>query len=791
MRKLIGGTTNGHGLKDEDFNRASSYDRSFKSISRKQDPRFGEVSIVRNQATKETVVVKEKKFNDKNEIAKAILVIRSKLQNQNPYSLKLLDYSVSKQTELCSTIYILKQFYEFFESDLRHQFTLRTSSRTLFTAAELTDIALRVAKADTSGMHGDISPVNILFDKTNNLVKLVDKSDEAPSTTRTITLQKNKIISNQPLYQSPKMYSNLKNSNLQFDIDGDKEDAFSLGLLLLELGNLRPINNIYDSAKRLVDSSVLAKHLSDFRAAFASSPTIVALVEGLIRLEEAQRLGLRELITTLETQEKHNGLMPPYTLPVNSANFQAAPATTILPNGHVEQRVTRIDTTVTTTPLSTPNMPSIYNGINLATNAYYKKPELPPVTITTASKDYKYTPPVVVNAPKSQISVSRTDLTALPTDLKLPGAEVTGNASNNATQVTQTLYNTQKIVSSPTVEYSRSYTNVPSTYISNPPYTSYAPISSKVVLEPEFRREVVTAVPVTHSGYSQLSYFPVATETPSQGYAQSSFQQPHGTFPMPSSYSGLANFPTTVRKSYTRKSVSMTPLTRVSAYPTASSVVYSQNIPLSYEAAKPLNMAYPAHTLGEARTPPPRISRSNLQSYQTNNFNTEFLAHPSGAYITSAQPYDSAVNSQPQIVYETPNLYPSAVQSDHYYVQTLPGQSYHPTNLIPTPNGVALRDYMANSATGFQPTYISAQPQVSHHSVVKNAPSDYTMPSNNLPYYSPTFVATTVSNSAKNIKVPSVTNLPMHYVTESSAIDYSRPISSNASQARIVTMSNS
>lgn len=53
---------------------------------------------------------------------------------------------------------------------------------------------------------------------------------------KTKNYQKSKILSGMPLYISPKMFENLQKDNYNFEIDYLKEESFSLGMILLELG---------------------------------------------------------------------------------------------------------------------------------------------------------------------------------------------------------------------------------------------------------------------------------------------------------------------------------------------------------------------------------------------------------------------------------------------------------------------------------------------------------------------------------------------------------------------------
>ena len=112
-------------LKDADYNRVSPYEKNFKHKRRLNDPRFGEISIIQNPQTRELLAVRERKINDKKEAGRAIVNCRKRLQNKHPYLLNLKDYSVKKQSELCSSFYVIREFYEYPKSDLRREIQMR------------------------------------------------------------------------------------------------------------------------------------------------------------------------------------------------------------------------------------------------------------------------------------------------------------------------------------------------------------------------------------------------------------------------------------------------------------------------------------------------------------------------------------------------------------------------------------------------------------------------------------------------------------------------------------------
>lgn len=127
-------------LKDADYSKTSPYEKNFSHKKRLNDPRFGEISIIQNPKTRELLAVRERKINDKKAAGKAIVNCRKRIQNQHPYILGLKDYSVKKQSELCSSFYILREFYEYPRSDLKREMALREKEGETLNHQELTHI---------------------------------------------------------------------------------------------------------------------------------------------------------------------------------------------------------------------------------------------------------------------------------------------------------------------------------------------------------------------------------------------------------------------------------------------------------------------------------------------------------------------------------------------------------------------------------------------------------------------------------------------------------------------------
>lgn len=292
-------------LKESDYERKSDLEKDFKFQKKFNDPRFGEISLIQNPSTRQFLAVKDKRINDKKETGKVIVNARKKMTNNNPYILSLIDYSVAKQAELCSSFYLVRLFYDFPRSDLYREMQEREKNGQSFDDIELTHILYQTVQANSylqskGQYHGNIQPVNVAYKKTEGVAQLIDMSEDANTQNQTKALQKNRLIAGLHLYQSPTTFANLKKGNLNYSVDPNKEDVFALGLTLLEIGNGKSIQNIYSNPNKEVDLNNLNTHLTNFKAKHgADNALLVSTVDLMLSPDEAKRPNFTELETSL------------------------------------------------------------------------------------------------------------------------------------------------------------------------------------------------------------------------------------------------------------------------------------------------------------------------------------------------------------------------------------------------------------------------------------------------------------------------------------------------------------
>ncbi len=198
-------------LADEEYNRTWPQEKKFKFIRKLNDPRFGEIGIVKNPQTKQVLMIKEKMATSKSEAAKDINDLKGRMRLNHPNMLRLVDYSTTVKKELCSTSYLTKGFYEFPRTDMKRENMQRKKVTGDFSGQEIHAMGNQVMNGlnhlhSKKIAHGDIRPQNIGYNKAEGSYKILDRlSDPSPIEKS----QMNNIITKKDIYMSPQLYSKL------------------------------------------------------------------------------------------------------------------------------------------------------------------------------------------------------------------------------------------------------------------------------------------------------------------------------------------------------------------------------------------------------------------------------------------------------------------------------------------------------------------------------------------------------------------------------------------------------
>ena len=277
-----------------DLKRQSPLETQFKRVKKANDPRFGEVQIYQDPQSKKMLIVKEEHINDKKAAERAVLLAKRRVINQNPYILSIIDYSVDLEKGLCSSFYNLRLFYEYAPSDLQKEENDRIKAKRSFSTDELLHLLYQQVYAHkhlelSRSFHGDVRPVNWALNKANWESKLIHKQEDIKTASDVIQIQMNRVKHGDNLYQSPDMFENMRKKNKNYAFNPNKEDMFATALVLIELGNDQPIQDVYKRKDGKFDHDAMRKHVATFEDRFG---------------HQGNQLLITSILTMLEPEEK-------------------------------------------------------------------------------------------------------------------------------------------------------------------------------------------------------------------------------------------------------------------------------------------------------------------------------------------------------------------------------------------------------------------------------------------------------------------------------------------------------
>lgn len=184
---------------------------------------------------------------------------------------------------------------EFFDQTLEKEFLIRKSSRIHFSEPELWSLISNIAKGlkalkEIRGYHGGIHP-NALF-RTNQGYKLADQGLFLGDLNWFYNYcLKNPNDSEVQGYLSPDLYYNLQKGLPPMSLP-EKDDCFSLGMLLLSLMTFQPAFSFIE--QREFSYSKIGYFLSQITREY--SQKLKTLVERLLQKDESLRIGIEELL---------------------------------------------------------------------------------------------------------------------------------------------------------------------------------------------------------------------------------------------------------------------------------------------------------------------------------------------------------------------------------------------------------------------------------------------------------------------------------------------------------------
>jgi len=278
-------------VEKEDFEKRCDLETTLKYLKR-LDGEFGDVIVIKNYATKQEFMMKERVFSDKESFVEELLRTKKRATLKHPNLLPFVAYSTSTKIDKADQIYKLRTFYEYFATNVRRGMEERRVRGSDYTLEEMTYMVYDTIMAgaflqEKDLQHGDISPDIIL--QTNDGHFLVgDKLKYRSKHPQNLV---DKYIRGERLYISPEVYYFIRTRNSEgLDrMDNFKSDVFILGLSILEAGIMTNVTEIYRRSSNSVDKDMLKGFIDVFESRYGENPLACAILKKMLEVEEIKR----------------------------------------------------------------------------------------------------------------------------------------------------------------------------------------------------------------------------------------------------------------------------------------------------------------------------------------------------------------------------------------------------------------------------------------------------------------------------------------------------------------------
>ena len=120
-----------------EFDKRCDLETSLKYLKR-LDGEFGDVVVLKNQATKQEFLMKERLFNEKEAFVEELLRVKKRIGLKHPNLMPLIAYSTITKIDKAEQIYKLRTFYEYFATNVRREIENRRNLGRDYTIEEMT-----------------------------------------------------------------------------------------------------------------------------------------------------------------------------------------------------------------------------------------------------------------------------------------------------------------------------------------------------------------------------------------------------------------------------------------------------------------------------------------------------------------------------------------------------------------------------------------------------------------------------------------------------------------------------
>lgn len=268
-------------------------------------PDSGEVHLYKSILNNKLYLLKKIKLNEEKEMENLLRLNKIQLKIPNETMCNVVSLTCNKTRHLCSAEFEINTFYEFFESNLKKEVINRSKNSQKFPGSYLVQFLSDIFQNMKYLKRNDIPLPFLCLEKClietgNPSIKLLNiVQDRNYQNLPRRSCVANKRLLNEDIYASP---NSLEEDGNTRHFDRTFEFMYSACLLILEIGNLHSIQNIYTDGGLKIDFNALAVHLSNFRKQYdLDVPNLTALVSKILRKQISD---VESMVNSLSLLEK-------------------------------------------------------------------------------------------------------------------------------------------------------------------------------------------------------------------------------------------------------------------------------------------------------------------------------------------------------------------------------------------------------------------------------------------------------------------------------------------------------
>jgi serine/threonine protein kinase len=277
---------------------------NYQFLRKIKDPRYGEITVLEDKASKELVSLKEVMSKSSVDFNKEMTNLKSRSKITHPNVIKLIGYTHKSEDNLCASFYKFLLIIEYLEMDIEREIIKKKTEDQYYLEEQLWYVADSLAGAlsvlqQNNIVHGDLKPGNILISKTG-VYKIAEQSivgNAMPSYHQRLS-----GYNDVKCYLSPHLVKELQKQNLKPKHNPYKSDVFSLGMVLLHAASLQSCDRFYKWDSFTIDQKEIEQRISSLKLKYSES--LQNLLRDMLNFNEDARPDFVELNKKILSSER-------------------------------------------------------------------------------------------------------------------------------------------------------------------------------------------------------------------------------------------------------------------------------------------------------------------------------------------------------------------------------------------------------------------------------------------------------------------------------------------------------